>query len=111
MTKSLFDPDPLTAPFDDAPAQRHSPTSVAAAEQVKPIAETQRRLVLSILQMAGERGLTDDEIQAATGMNPSGARPRRIELVRAGLVRDSGRTRKTRSGREAVVWTAVKEKE
>ena len=53
-------------------------------------------------------GLTDEEIQAALGINPPGtARARRVGLVASGLVRDSGRTRMTTSGRRAVVWEAV----
>lgn len=35
------------------------------------------------------------------------ARPRRIGLTDAGVVRDSGRTRETRKGNPAVVWVAT----
>jgi hypothetical protein len=42
-------------------------------------------------------------MQLALGMNPSTQRPRRIELERRGLVVKDG-TRKTSSGRMAVVW-------
>jgi hypothetical protein len=52
----------------------------------------------------GTDGLTDEEMQAKTGMNPSTQRPRRCELVEMGKVRDSGSTRRTKSGRKAVVW-------
>jgi hypothetical protein len=45
-------------------------------------------------------------------MDPSSQRPRRVELVTGGQVVDSGRKRKTVSGRQAVVWTAkVQEKQ
>lgn len=37
-------------------------------------------------------------------MNPSTERPRRVELVKGGWIRDSGKTRKTHSGSEATVW-------
>lgn len=37
----------------------------------------------------------------------SGARTRRKELVDMNLLRDSGHRRKTRSGRNAIVWEAV----
>lgn len=40
----------------------------------------------------------------ATALNPSTLRPRRGECVERGLVEDSGQTRATRSGRQAVVW-------
>lgn len=106
----LFDGlDPPT-PVERLPAQRHSPTSVAAAERAEPAAAaTQRRAVLDFLRGRGADGATDEEIQVALSLNPSGERPRRIELVRGGFVRDSGTTRPTRSGCKAVVWTASTE--
>lgn len=90
--------------FDSAPFVSHSPTSVAAAEAIEPISGTQRRLVLTLIQLSGERGMTDNELQDESGIAGSAQRPRRIELVKAGLVKDSGRTRATKSGRQAVVW-------
>ena len=89
------------------PAQVASPTSVEAAEKVLPQTARLRRLVLDWLTERGEAGGTDEEIQDGLGMNPSTQRPRRVELWRGGFVRDSGRTRQTRSGRRAVVWVAT----
>jgi predicted transcriptional regulator len=83
------------------PAQVHSETSLAAAEAIRPrLGELQQR----VLAVVRHSPATDEEIQDALGMGPSTERPRRVELVRAGLVRDSGETRATRSGRQAVVW-------
>lgn len=96
MQTGLFDP----------PAQGHSPTSRAAAAGVAPRAGTLRAAVLALLK-ATPGGLTDEEVQDALAMGPSTQRPRRVELVGQGLVRDAGRTRKTRSGRSAVVWEAT----
>lgn len=90
--------------FDDPPAQRHSPESVAAASEIKVNAGTLRALVLDLLAENGP--LTDEEIQEALDMNPSTERPRRIELVKAGLVGKCGR-RPTRSGRQAALWGVV----
>lgn len=87
------------------PAQRHSPTSVEAGERIQPNAGTLRAEVLEYLKHCGPS--TDEEMQHYMNLNPSTQRPRRIELVRAGLVYDSGQTRPTRSGRSAVVWRAV----
>lgn len=92
--------------FDDPPAQRHSPTSRAAAESIKPSTGTLRLRVLAYIRSAGAHGATDEELIDALGMAPSTARPRRIECVSAGWVHDSGRTRPTRSGRQATVWVA-----
>ena len=63
--------------------------------------------MLDAIRRAGADGLTDEEMLAAVQLAPSTGRPRRIELVQRGLVRDSGNIRKTASGRSAVVWTAV----
>jgi transcription initiation factor IIE alpha subunit len=87
------------------PAQWHSPTSIAAAASMLGAAAHSRRRVYTLLLARGP--LTDEEMQERLGMNPSTQRPRRIELVHAGLVRDSDQRRKTRSGRWAIVWTAA----
>jgi transcription initiation factor IIE alpha subunit len=93
----------MNEPFP--PFQKHSETSRQAARDV--LAKPMREIVLEALIHRGNRGATDDELQTALGMDPSTERPRRVELERAGLVIDSGERRKTRSGREAVVWMAV----
>lgn len=91
-----------------APAQAHSPTSREAAERIEPAADTLRARVLEHLRACGSRGATDQEIQWALGMDPSTERPRRVELVNAGLVTATdGDTRPTFSGRQAQVWRAV----
>lgn len=91
---------------DDPPAQHHSETSVAAAEEVKPSAARMRQQVLAAIE-ASPDGLTDQECQTLLRMDPSTQRPRRIELVKKGGVRDSGRKRLTRANRHAVVWERV----
>lgn len=83
-----------------------SRTSRAAAVAAEPSAGSQRARVLDALR-AHPAGLTDHELQERLGLNPSTQRPRRIELVRAGLVVDSGEERETPSGRRAVVWVAT----
>ena len=92
----------------DAPYQRHSETSRAAAEAIEPDAATLRGQVLAFIRGRGSFGSTDEESQMGLRMNPSTERPRRIELWRAGWIKDSGRTRYTRSGRSAVVWVDKK---
>lgn len=91
----------------DPPAQRHSDTSRAAAEDIKPKAETLRARVYWFIQSRGTVGATDDEVQRHLPMDPSTQRPRRVELVNAGLVVDSGRRRPTASGKQAAVWVAA----
>ena len=86
------------------PFQAHSETSRQAAEQAEKPAGRQRVLVLRALHDAGSEGLTDEQIQERTGLSPNSARPRRVELVQAGMVFDSAVRRETRSGTKAVVW-------
>ncbi len=100
MTRDLFDTLPLHPP----PYQRGSATSSAAAAEIEPKVNRLRRQVLDYLRIVGEAGATDEEIQRWCNMQGNTERPRRKELVRDGLVVDSGTTRKTESGRQAVVW-------
>lgn len=88
------------------PYQRHSQTSLDAADKIVGKSGTLRRSVYEIIWHAGSRGMTDEEVQNALAMNPSTERPRRVELMDGGVICDSGKTRLTRSGRGAVVWVA-----
>lgn len=89
-----------------APSVRGSVTSAAAADSLDGAAlNALQRRVLEFLRGRPE-GATDEEIIRGTGLNPSTARPRRIELARRGLVVEAG-TRRTSSGRNASVWRCV----
>lgn len=90
-----------------APRQRHSRTSTAAADSIQHELPRLQAQVYSAIKEAGSRGLTDEEGIDVTGLSPSTYRPRRIELqTKRGIVKDSGRTRLTRSKRSAVVYVA-----
>lgn len=92
----------------NSPFQSHSETSIDAARSIRSDTGRLRAMVLDYIRNASTPyGATDEEIQRVLGMNPSTERPRRVELVNLGLVRDSGYKRKTSSGRLAVVWCAV----
>jgi hypothetical protein len=88
--------DLFTAPHNG------TPTSRAAAVAIQPNAGTLRAKVLEWLREHGPA--TDEEMQNGIPMPASTQRPRRVELVTAGLVVDSGTTRTTTSGRSAVLW-------
>ena len=88
-----------------APYQRHSMTSRAAAERIEPKLGTKRAIVLAFLRSNG--GATDEEMQRSIPMGANTQRPRRVELVAARLIRDSGKTRATSGGDQAVVWEAA----
>lgn len=115
MTEA-FDPVKALARMDAAraasmaeqqslPFQRHSATSREAAWSARSEAGKLRGVVLATIREHGP--CTDERVQTITGMNPSTERPRRIELVQAGQVRDSGRTDLTHSRRKAVLWEAT----
>ena len=97
---NLFDFD---AYGNTVPAQRHSPTSVEAAKSIEPHVNEMHKRILRRLKEAGETGCTDEDLQADFA-TASTSRPRRVELVRMGLVKDSGKTRLTKSLRRACVW-------
>ena len=113
---SLFDAAPVlpraepTVPEYDvalAPlAQKHSRTSVEAANLMAGKAGKLRGLVYRWLLSVGPAGATDEEGQHALGLEGNTYRPRRVELQNAGLVYDSGQTRQTRNNRKAAVWRA-----
>lgn len=102
MTQSAFD----FAPEPSPPYAVESETSREAAELLKPSAEQLRARVYQFIVGRGGYGATDQEIQHALELDGSTERPRRWELVNAGLVRDSGTARLTATKRRATVWVA-----
>lgn len=91
----------------DRPYQRHSKTSQDAANSISESrAEQDRQKILRYLRLT-QRGATDEQLEIACNMRGNSERPRRIELLKRGDIRDSGRRCRTASGREAVVWEAA----
>jgi hypothetical protein len=90
--------------FGTPPSVR-SVTSRMAAEQIKPHTPKLRSLVLGYIQANGP--CTDEEIQRGLNMEGSTQRPRRVELLRASLIEDSGEKGTTSSGRLATKWRVV----
>ena len=86
-----------------APHVRGSATSAQAADSLD--AATLNALQRKVLEFVRSRpeGVTDEQIAQGLGLNPSTARPRRIELARLGLIVEAG-VRKTASKRNAVCW-------
>lgn len=80
-------------------------TRAAAEEAIKPSVANLREKVLECIAKHPQ-GITDEKIADLTGLNPNTARPRRLELEKAGRIVASG-TAKTRSGRKAVTWRAA----
>jgi predicted ArsR family transcriptional regulator len=92
--QSLFDP----------PFQAHSRTSHDAATAIRPHTETMRERVRR--EIAYQGPLTDQQIAHLLNLDGSSVRPRRIELLRAGVIEAAGEAL-TDSGRKATLWRAV----
>ena len=93
--------------YGGTPPHSDSETSLAAAHKIKTSAESLRGRVLQYIRDEAARGATDDELEVALDMRHQTASARRRELVLQGAIIDSGRRRKTRSGRFAKVWVEL----
>ena len=96
----MIDVPNITAPF-----VRGSDTSEAAAESIEPSVPTLQACVFACF-VAASSGLTCDEAEQETGLRHQTASARIRELVLLGAIHDSGRRRKTSSGRSARVYVA-----
>lgn len=101
----LFDIGGQAAPPVPPPTNA-SVTRRAASVAIRPHVAGQRAKILRVLHELGDAGATDAELQSLLNMRGDSERPRRIELVRDGLVLDSGRVRLSPAGRVAIVWIA-----
>lgn len=99
----------LTLYDGNAPHAANSATSRAAGASVNRVS-MRERVYDHILTYSGAgwwHGATDDEIEQDLDLIHQTVSARRRELVLLGKVVDSGRTRPTRSGRQATVWMTV----
>lgn len=94
---------PSSAPFSGATPETVA-TSKAAAVAASSHADSDRERIYRALVNCWPDGLTDAELQKKLGMDGNTQRPRRVELERAKRIQQKG-TRKTESGRYAVIWT------
>lgn len=89
--------------FDFTLARRSDPTtSKAAATAAQSFAQGHCRLILESLTTHGPQ--TKDELAAHTGLDSVAVARRMAQLREQLLVRDSGITRPTATGRAATVW-------
>ena len=93
----------IGAPYTPANAQ---PTSQQAATSMKPHAAGLEAVVLDCIRLSGE-GMTCDEVEAKTKMPHQTASARVRGLALDKRIRPSGKYRKTRSGRNAIVWVCT----
>jgi hypothetical protein len=93
--------------FDGYAQRNHPSTAKAAAKRIKQKSGTKRMLVLTLLKAVYPDGLTDQEMQDNLKMRNQTQNPRRLELLEMGWIEDSGGTRHTEAGLDAIVWRYV----
>ncbi len=82
-------------------------TSNEAARRIRPVASQQARRVFEFFVMRDVTGATDLEVQQALEMKGDTERPRRGELVKLGLIEDSGERRESEAGRLLRVYVVT----
>ena len=98
--------NPLPQLWTDAPHNGTDTSRDAAHAIRKHLPAIESRVLVHLSGMAN--GATNDELEVVLGLIGSTVRPRIVELRDRGLVRDSGKRRPTRTGRNAIVWEVVK---
>jgi len=92
------------------PPYRHNApkgTSEVAAKMLAARTPNQRARIYRAISASGAHGLTDDEGETQLGIFAASYSPRRGELVKLGLIRDTGNRRLTQRGCPAAVWVVV----
>ena len=88
--------------FDtDYPSCNYTDTSQEALATIKPKIKTKRELVFELLKT---QSFTNYQISDELGMPLSSVCGRVHELQELNLVENSGLTRKTKYGKQAIVW-------
>ena len=87
---------------DTYPAQGSEQTSRDAYYSLNEVRGSLRRNVYEVL--LNTLGATSEEIEDATGLDGNTVRPRLKELEEGGYAFKGAVQRKTRSGRDAIVW-------
>lgn len=98
---------PHAVPITEAPKKPKAPvvqeTSREALKSQKDKAPTDCGAILARLKR-GRTGLTCDELETLLSMSHQTASARLRDLAMRGDILDSGKRRKTRTGRTAIVW-------
>ena len=81
-------------------------TSLEAKKSIQPHIPEMKRRLLDSLYLEGDA--TDQEMEARLGMAGNSLRPLRGQCVKDELIVPTGKTRPTKSGRRAKVWTLTK---
>ena len=90
-----------TLPFSNPTTSKDAAKSM---EKRAPIAAAVIYSTICDWGAPGSRGLTCDEVECIKKISHQTASARIRDLARIGMIVDSGERRKTRSGRNAIVW-------
>lgn len=93
----------LVFKYPKSPGYKKTGTSSEAAKAIKPKVSTIRDQVFEVLQ---SEALTADEVASALDMSILTVRPRCSELLRMGLIEETGTRRLNDSGKFAEVLRA-----
>lgn len=94
--------------YPDYPGHSPCDTSTEAAKALSPHLGKLQSIALAAIREHG--GLTTEQVSDKTGINPKAIEPRVSELKTKGLIVDSGKRRKNKSGKRAIVMVAVPQK-
>ncbi len=86
------------------PHERKSETSREAAQSIEPVALSLREQVFAEIKRCGDYGATCDQIEHSMDGRHQTISARVRELALSGRIFSNGDKRKTRSGRNALVW-------
>lgn len=84
-------------------------TSLEAKLKVEPKMGSINRKVYDYFLARQWHGATDQELEAVLHLDGNTIRPSRGQLVKKGLIRDSGLTRKNNKGNNCIVWVVTEE--
>lgn len=112
---SVLNFEPEFRPYDDSYARSGDPetSQQAALSANKVIARQIRARMVELLRMHDGMGGEELELRMTRDpflgewITPSGLRTRRAQMVREGIIRDSGRRNITRTNRTEIVWELV----
>jgi hypothetical protein len=97
----------MSPPYPHEPGARDTDTSREAADGMASHSARLQSLVFDAIYGAGTAGLTSEECADRLSLDSASAQPRTTELRKLGRIRDSGIRRRNRSGKNAIVWTAL----
>lgn len=100
---------PLDANMGPATHRPGHTTEREAALLAMPRAGTIREEIIGLLYADREGGSTQEEAALALARRLYSVAPRFAELQRMGWIKDSGRTRPTTTGAQAIVWVLTAE--